>query len=278
MTTLEKLEELIYQGFKETDLKFQETDRKFQEMAAQSAAQSKETDRKFKETDRKFQETDRKFQETDRKFKETDLKFKETDLKFKEMVAQSAALSKETDRKIQETDRELKETDRLQRETGKHLQETEKIVKALSKEVFGLTKSMGLFAEHTVKPAVPRLMAARGIEITELYSRASVRRNGGTMEVDVLGVGPQFVIAVEVKYRLRQEYVTDFLEELPRFFNFFPHYRDRTLYGAIAGMSIDQEVDRYAYKNGLFVLAQSGENVLLWNDEEFIPRAYNHPV
>ena len=244
MTTLEKLEELIYKGFKETDLKFQEI-----------AVQSKETDRKFQETD----------------------------LKFQEMAAQSAALSKETDRKMQETDREFKEiarlqkeTDQLQKETAKQMKETDKIVKALSKDVFGLSKSMGLFAEHSVKPAVPRLFAARGIELTELYSRASVRRNGGTMEVDVLGVGLQHVIAVEVKYRLRQEYVTDFLEELPRFFNFFSHYRGRILYGAVAGMSVDQEVDRYAYKNGLFVLAQSGENIHLWNDEKFIPHPYRY--
>jgi len=232
MTTLEKLEELIYQGFKETD-------RKFQEMTAQSAVQSKETDRKFQEI---------------------------------------AMQSKETDRKMQETDRELKETDRLQKETAKQMKETDRKLKTLSEEVSGLTKSMGLFAEHSVKPAVPRLFATRGLEITELYSRASVRRNGGTMEVDVLGVGPQYVIAVEVKHRLRQEYVTDFLEELPRFFNFFPHYRGRILYGAVAGMSIDQEVDRYAYKNGLFVLAQSGENIHLWNDEKFIPHAYSHPA
>jgi hypothetical protein len=211
MTTLEKLEELIYQGFKETD--------------------------------RKFQETDRKFQETDRKF--------------------------------QETDRELKETDRLQRETGKQMQET---LKALGREVFGLTKSMGLFAEHSVKPAVPRLFADRGIAITELYSRASVRRNGGTMEMDVLGVGAQHVIAVEVKLRLAQEDVKDFLEKLPRFFDFFSQYRGRTLYGAVAGMSIDESVDRYAYKNGLFVLGQSGENIRLLNDEKFVPRAYSHPA
>jgi hypothetical protein len=47
MTTVEKLEELIYKGFKDTDRKFQDTDHKF-----------KETDRKFQDTDRKFRETD----------------------------------------------------------------------------------------------------------------------------------------------------------------------------------------------------------------------------
>ncbi|MDZ7291787.1 MAG: DUF3782 domain-containing protein, partial [candidate division KSB1 bacterium] len=45
MTTLQKLEKLIYEGFKETDRKFQETDRKIQE----TTSQLKETDRKFKE-------------------------------------------------------------------------------------------------------------------------------------------------------------------------------------------------------------------------------------
>ena len=56
MSIIEKLEKLIYEGFKETDLRFQETDRKFMQM-------SQETDRKFQETDLRFKETDRKFQE-----------------------------------------------------------------------------------------------------------------------------------------------------------------------------------------------------------------------
>ncbi len=63
MTTLDKLEELIYVGFKETDEKFKETDEKF-----------KETDEKFKETNERFKETDQqlkaRFQETDRRFRE----------------------------------------------------------------------------------------------------------------------------------------------------------------------------------------------------------------
>jgi hypothetical protein len=48
MTSLEKLEELIYKGFKETDHKFQETDRKFRETA-----------RVVKETDLQIQKLSR---------------------------------------------------------------------------------------------------------------------------------------------------------------------------------------------------------------------------
>ncbi len=205
MTTLEKLEDLIYKGFKETD-------------------------RKFQETDRKFQETDRKFQETDRMQKENAKESKKTDKKFRE----------------------------------------------LREHVAGLTDSVGLFAEHMVKPAMERLFAKRGVELTDLHSRIRHRRNGSTMEVDVLGAGPKHIVAVEVKFHLKLEDVQDFLQRLPRFFDFFERYRGLELYGAVAGMSIDEAVDRYAYNHGLFVLAQSGENIRLLNDEKFRPHVYTY--
>ncbi len=232
MTTLEKLEELIYHGFKDTDRKFQETDRKFQD-----------TDRKFQEAAEWSKETDRKFQETDRKFQNTDRKFQEA----------AAERSKETDRRFRETD---------------------KLLDKLTKNIAGITDSVGLFAENMVKPAVARLFAERGIELTDFFSRASHRKNGNAMEVDVLGSGTKHVVAVEVKFRLGQREVADFLEKLPRFFEFFERYRGLTLYGAVAGMSIDEGVDRFAYNNGLFILAQSGENIRMINDKKFRPREY----
>ena len=53
--------------------------------------------------------------------------------------------------------------------------------------------------------------------------------------------------------------------------------RGRKLCGAVAGMSVDESVARYAYKQGLFVLAPSGENMQLVNDEEFMPRTFGGP-
>ncbi|MGH7495908.1 MAG: hypothetical protein ACREOO_26430 [bacterium] len=193
MTTLKKLEELIYHGFKETDKKFQDTDRKFQENVAQ---------------------------------------FKETDIKL--------------------------------REWGKQLS--------------GITDSLGLFAESAVKPAAGPLFAERGIKLNEFHSRVWYRHGSRMMEVDVLGLGPQHVVVVEVKLRLRQQDINVLLEKLSRFLEFFERYRSLTLYGAVAGMSIDQGIDRYAYQQGLFVLAQSGENLNLLNDENFVPRAYRFGV
>ncbi len=177
-------------------------------------------------------------------------------------------------RGFKETDRQFKETDRKIKETSEQLKETDRKLQELAKHVNGITDSLGLFAENMVKPAAARIFAERGITLTGFTSRSSQQLDGHTMEVDILGYGPEHVIAIEVKLKLRQADVNETVKKLLRFFDSFERFRGLTLYGAVAGMSIAPGVDTYAYKKGLFVLAQSGENVHLLNDEKFVPRAF----
>lgn len=44
--------------------------------------------------------------------------------------------------------------------------------------------------------------------------------------------------------------------------------------GAVAGIVIEEGVDRFAYREGLFVIAQAGDTVRLLNDGEFVPKAW----
>jgi len=208
MTTLEKLEELIYHGFQETDRKFQETNREFEKTR--------------READRKFQEANREFEKTRR-----------------------------------EADHQMHE---------------------LKQHVRGVTDSLGLFAESMVHSGAARLFRERGIEINEIGSRLRSRYNGETMEFDVIGSGPSVVLAIEVKLRLRQTQVEQFLEKLAAFFKFYPRYRGLTLFGAIGGMSIDTGVERFAYNQGLFVLKLSEDNMQIWNDQNFVPRAFGDSI
>jgi hypothetical protein len=155
--------------------------------------------------------------------------------------------------------------------------ETDKKLKEASREFAGLSKSIGLFAESMVRPSVVRLFRERGIELNTVSARTQTQWNGEMMEIDVLGIGPKSVVLIEVKFKMELEDVKAVLAKLQHFFKFFPEYRDRILYGAVAGMSIDAGVDRYAYKKGLFVLAQSGDNMRLLNDEKFVPQAFPNP-
>ena len=94
------------------------------------------------------------------------------------------------------------------------------------------------------------------------------------MEIDILGVNTTDVVVVECKSRLTQEDVNEFLEKLPRFKTAFHEFRSFKIYGAVAGIEIDKGVDRYAYKQGLFVIKPSGDTVEIVNDDQFRPQTW----
>jgi len=100
------------------------------------------------------------------------------------------------------------------------------------------------------------------------------RRQGETLEIDVLVVNQGHVLAVEVKSSLSVEDVKEFVQDLSHFRDFFPEYAQMAIYGAVAGIGIEAGADRYAYSQGLFVLAQSGETVVILNDAQFQPKAW----
>jgi hypothetical protein len=176
---------------------------------------------------------------------------------------------KETDERIEKNRQESdKRIERLQRETQREIDK-------VSKQLGGVTESLGRFSEAGVLAAVKRLFEKRGIPLDHFYRNLTGPLNGETMETDIIGVGAKHAMLVEVKLRLRQADIKKFLEKkLPRFFEFFPNLRRPILYGGVAGMSIDEDADRFAYKQGLFVITQSGENLRLVNDKKFKPRSF----
>jgi hypothetical protein len=53
-----------------------------------------------------------------------------------------------------------------------------------------------------------------------------------------------------------------------------PWHKRNQAYGAVAGIEINEGVDRYAYKKGLFVIKPSGDTVAIVNDANFQPRTW----
>jgi hypothetical protein len=94
------------------------------------------------------------------------------------------------------------------------------------------------------------------------------------MEIDILGVNSTDVVLVECKSRLSHGDVDDFLTKLPLFKTAFPEFVAYRIYGAVAGIEIDQGVDRRAYQKGLFVIKPSGDTVAIVNDENFQPKTW----
>jgi hypothetical protein len=166
------------------------------------------------------------------------------------------------------------EADRRSAEADQRLARLERIAANTSREVAGLTSRWGQFIENLVEPAVVRLFQAQGIEVQETYRRMKSNRPGAAMEIDIFAVDGNVAVAIEVKSRLAQRDVDDFIDKLGRFKQAFPHQVDYQIYGAVAGIEIDAGVDRYAYQQGLFVIKQSGETVAIANDGAFRPMAW----
>ncbi|CAN2044786.1 hypothetical protein GMMP13_1580030 [Candidatus Magnetomoraceae bacterium gMMP-13] len=125
-----------------------------------------------------------------------------------------------------------------------------------------------------VAPGVIRMFNERGIEIERTSQRVKLGKGSDKMEIDILGVNTEYVMLVEVKSTLGVDDVNDHLDRLSKFKRFMPEYADKKVIGAVAGIVIEKGVDRFAYKKGFFVIAQTGETVQILNDNKFKPKIW----
>lgn len=197
---------------------------------------------------------------------------------------------KETDRKFQETERLLREqaqaTERLlyeqsqatERFLRKQAQATDRLLREESKRVNNqlgqLGNRLGQFVESQVRPAAVKLFQEKEIAVKEIASNISIQTGKEGLEIDLLVINSTDIILIEAKSKVSEDDVNEHLERLSKFKGLFPRYESYRVLGAIAGMVIPLDVSRYAYRKGLFVIGQSGDNVVILNDDKFIPRGW----
>ncbi|MCZ8224298.1 MAG: DUF3782 domain-containing protein [Microcystis sp. LE19-84.1B] len=168
----------------------------------------------------------------------------------------------------------LKELAQSQQELSQAQKETDKQINRVSQQIGELGNRLGEFVEWQVRPAVVRLFQERGIDVHEFHPDISVKRDNEGLEIDLLVVNDTDAILVEVKSKLTQRDVDEHLQRLAKFKRLMPRFRDVKALGAVAAMIVPNEVASYACRQGLFVLVQSGENVIILNDAEFTPQIW----
>ena len=177
--------------------------------------------------------------------------------------------SQEADQRRKEADQRFKETERLLKEQG---QETDRQIREVNKKIGDLGGKWGRFVENMVAPACETIFLKRGIPVHQVSQRVKKRLDGKTLEIDVLVTNENHVLIVEVKSSLGVNDIKEMIEDLREFRTFFPEYSQKQLYGAVAGIEIEEGADKYAYRQGLFVLAQAGETVSILNASTFQPK------
>ena len=235
----------------------------------------------FAETSRKLAETGEYInslsEKTDKQLAETGLHINSLSEKTDKQLAETGlhinSLSEKTDKQLAETGLYIKA---LSEKTDKQLAETDKQLKILAKQVGDVTDTLGRFAEEQVRPRILELFRAKGIELEETYPRVSVKKNGKPfLEIDLLLVNTIYSVVVEVKNTLRQRDIDDHLDRLSKLQETPSRtIKGTTMYGAVAGMIVTDEVEAYAIKKGFYVIKPKGDSIEISNKENFKPKTW----
>lgn len=154
------------------------------------------------------------------------------------------------------------------------VEQTSKQIAQTNKQVGGLTSRWGEFVENLIKPAAARLFQEKGIDVHLTALRVTGQDDKGSIEIDILVENTTEVVAIEVKSHLEVRDVKRFLQTLERFKKAFPKHKSDKLYGAVAGIKIDERANEYAIQEGLFLIQPAGDSVIIANSHNFEPRVW----
>jgi len=167
-----------------------------------------------------------------------------------QMKAQTAA----TDRKIQAVAEQMKETDR---------------------KIGSLTSRIGEIVENMVGGDIVGQFQALNVAIKS-HSRDKTFGTRGTSEsgqIDVFLENGDVVVLIEVKTRLTDDDVREHIERMKKYRLYGED--KRRIRGAVAGAVVSDDVIKFAHRQGLYVIVQSGEAVeIIASPEGFVAKEW----
>ena len=155
----------------------------------------------------------------------------------------------------------FRETDRKFQEVAEQMRKTDERIKQTNKDVGSLSSRIGEIVENMVGGDIVGQFQALNIPI-HAHSRDKtfgIKGTDGSGQIDVFLENGDLVILIEVKTRLTEDDVRGHIERLEKY-RLFGKDKRRIL-GAVAGAVVSDDVIKFAYRQGLYVIVQSGEAV-----------------
>ena len=204
--------------------------------------------------------------ETDRIIKENALSNKEG---FEKLRASQA-----------ETERIMKQNAKESKADFAELRAIQKQTDLVIQKVGGrFNQRWGALVEALVEGKLVKIFEDQKIDISRTHTRSIgkwIQPDGKVKrrEFDIIVANGTEAVVVEVKTTLEAKDVHYFLENVRNFKNYFPRYKDTTIYGAMAFLNVEKESDVLAEEKGLFIIRATGDSALLVNQANFKPKAF----
>ena len=191
-------------------------------------------------------------------------------------LIQKMAVEAEKDRKEAENGREenrqfMRKLREVQEDTWHQIKETGR---QMRKTDTRFQSQWGRLMETLVDGELVRHLKQRNIQVKGTRGRFHDYWNGKEYEFDNIVVNGKEVVVVEVKTVLGPEEVKHFLNKLKDFKHVATEYKDRIVYGLVAFLQVDAKADKYAERQGLFVVRATGNSSSLLNAENFAPKQF----
>ncbi|HEX7186428.1 MAG TPA: DUF3782 domain-containing protein [Thermoanaerobaculia bacterium] len=201
-------------------------------------------------------------------------------VKHAELVDLHRDLHRETERLIQQSregaDRQREEAARQRQEAEHQRRETDRYLRELGRQIGGLGEKFGSFTEGLALPSMTKILTQR-FHMDFVAPGIQGRRNGRTMEVDVLAFsnsGRNEAFVVEVKSHLREEAIDQMRKILREIRDFFPLLADKKVYGILAAVHVPSEVEEKVLREGIYLARIHDGQFDLQVPDDFQPRAF----
>lgn len=181
------------------------------------------------------------------------------------------AIFRESEQQRKEYQQAFEERHRI---VEQEMEALRKAIEQTNKQVGGLTSRWGEFVENMIKPAAARLFKEQGIDVHYTAMRVKGDSDRDSMEIDILVENANEIVVIEVKSHLEIGNVKRFLKVLGRFKEAFPKYQNHKLYGAVAGIKIDEQANEYATQEGLYLIEPAGDSVIIANSQNLKRRVW----
>jgi hypothetical protein len=173
----------------------------------------------------------------------------------------------------------LMKTDEQLRKTEKTVNKMAARVDRVTANVGGLNRSMGELIETLIAAGLWEKFDAYPYNLKRAYQRVPLydENNRVITDIDILLSDGDYAMAVEVKRELdKTDDVDHHLKRMELIRKYPPaECKGKKLIGAMAGGTLDPDIQKYAHSVGLFVLELTGESVrLAETPQEFEPRQW----
>ena len=255
-----KFNEDLEKSRKEFDEDLKKSREEFNQRQAELDAKAEERHRKFNEDlEKSRKEFDADLKKSREEFNqrqaELDAKAEERQRKFNESLEKSREESEERHRKF---DEDLKKS---RKEFDNRMKTLDKNIKQLTEEFIG---SIGHIVEGLAGTKAEEMFMEQGYEISDKKRNVhkKIKILNKEMEADVVLLGENLAIVIEVKTNCTREDIDKFVDHMKnRFRDLFPEWNNLEILGAVAAINYENDADAYAHQNGLLVIRTDTRNV-----------------